>query len=303
MSLRLRLLRGYLRRVEKPWLARVSSVAKVRAGFERSARLFRDPPFVCYLPDVLAGVPCVWAQARPRQRGVILHFHGGVYLVGSPATHRAMLARLSALTGMRALLPDYRLAPEHRYPAALEDARTVWDALIARGYRADEIILCGDSAGGGLMLALLSRLLADGQRPAAAVALSPWTDLTLTGASLKANAARDPLLPVERMEEARDHYLAGADPADPGVSPLFADYPDCPPVFLQTAKTEVLRDDTLRLAERLQSLGVVVELDLWGHLPHVWPIFQGWLPEADEALARVAAFMTARLPSPPPSGS
>lgn len=303
MSLRLKLINAYLRRVEKPWLARVKTPAEVRAGFERSARLFRDPPLALYLPDRLDGVASLWAQVRPRRAGVILHLHGGVYLMGSPRTHRAMLARLSAMTGLRALLPDYGLAPERPSPVALEDALAVWRALVGRGYRPDEIVLSGDSAGGGLMLALLARLLAAGERPACAVAMSPWTDLTLTGASLAENAVRDPLLPVSRIEEARDFYLAGADPAGPGVSPLFAEFPGAPPVFLQAAETEILRDDTLRMAGRLRAAGAEVELDLWGDLPHVWPIFQGWLPEADEALARHARFITARLPAPRRCGS
>jgi acetyl esterase/lipase len=304
MSLQLRLLTAYLRVIEKPWLRRVTEIAKLRRGFERSARLgFRDPAFALYLPDRLNGVAAEWAQVRPGRPGVILYLHGGAYLMGSPATHRAMLARLSQMTGLRACLPDYRLAPEHPYPAALEDAMACWRGLVDRGYAPDRIVLGGDSAGGGLMLALLARLLARGERPAAAFALSPWTDLTLSGESLRENARRDPLLPVTRVTEARGMYLGGTPPEDPGASPLFAAFPGPPPVFLQAARTEILRDDTLRMAEALRTQGGAVTVDLWPDAPHVWPIFQGWLPEADAALRRVAAFIAAELRALPAGGS
>lgn len=295
MSLRLRLLNSYLRRIEKPWLRRVSDPLRMRRGFERSSRVFRDPKGALYLPDRLNGVPVLWAQVGARRTGAILYLHGGAYLVGGPATHRAMCARLSQLTGLRCCLPQYRLAPEHPFPAALEDALAAWDGLLARGYPARHIVLGGDSAGGGLMLALLARLLQRGQRPAAAFAMSPWTDMTLSGNSLRENAGRDPLLPVQRIEEARGFYLGQCDPADPGVSPLLARFPDAPPVLLQASRSEVLRDDTTRMAQVLRDQGAPVELDLWRGTPHVWPIFQGWLPEADVALGRIAAFVRAKL--------
>jgi monoterpene epsilon-lactone hydrolase len=301
MSLRLWVLNVVLRRVEKPRLARVS-VAAARRSFEAEARLFRDPPRALYLPDRV-GVPALWAETAPARSGVILYLHGGAHVMGSPRTHRAMLARLSALTGLSACLPDMRLAPEHPYPAGLDDCEAAWDALVGRGYPSERIVLGGDSAGGGLMLALLARLLARGERPRAAFAFSPWTDLTASGASLAENARADPLLPVVRMDEARGYYLGGTDPSDPGASPLFGRFPGCPPVFLQTAGTEILRDDTLRMADRLRAHGAEVELDLWPDTPHVVALFQGWLPEADEVLRRTAAFLTRHLPAPPPSGS
>ncbi|MDJ0629304.1 MAG: alpha/beta hydrolase [Rhodobacter sp.] len=303
MSLRQRLLNGFLRRVEKPWLARVTDPAMERRAFDRAARFFRTPPFACYLPDDVAGVPGDWAWVRPSRDEIILYIHGGAHLIGSPRTHRAMLARLSQMTGLRVFLPDYRLAPENPFPASLQDARTVWQGLVARGYAPDRIVLGGDSSGGGVMLALLAALLADGQRPAAAFAFSPWTDLTLSGESFTSNAARDVLLPASQAETVLEYYLAGQSPDDPRASPLFATFPDAPPIFLQAAKTEILRDDTLRMAGALRAQGAEVTVDLWGHLPHVWPIFQGWLPEADEALGRVAGFIETVLRAPRPGGS
>lgn len=294
-SRRLHLLNAWLRRVEKPALARLSPL-RARARFEHQAWMFRNPGGAVYHREELAGIPVTWARNRTtRHNAVILYLHGGAHLMGSPRTHRAMLARLAGLTGMPACLPAMRLAPEHPFPAGLNDCHAVWHALVARGYPPERIVLGGDSAGGGLMLALLARLLADGMRPAAAFAFSPWTDLTGSGVSLRENEKADPLLPASRLVEARDLYLAGADPGTPDASPLFAEFPGCPPVFLQAARSEILRDDTLRMADRLRSFGTDVSLDMWDDPPHVWPIFQGRLPEADEALARVARFIDAQF--------
>ena len=305
MSLRLRLLNLWLRRIEKPRLARIAWPL-ARDRFERQARHFRDPPDALYLDDAIAGVPVTWASARVRRDGVILWLHGGAHLMGSPRTHRAMLARLAGLAGLRACLPDIRRAPEHPFPAALDDAGAVWDGLVARGYRT--IVLGGDSSGGGLMLALLARLLARGDCPLAALAFSPWTDLSGGSASLTENAGADPLLPAGRYDEAVGYYLGATDPRDPGASPLFARFAGCPPVWLQVSETEILRDDTLRMAGHLGAEGAEVTLDRWPDLPHVAAIFQGYLPEADEVLHRAASFIEACLsPQPPrarpPAGS
>lgn len=305
MSLRLRLLDLVLRLWEKPRLARMTDPEAARRAFSRQARLlFRDPPWACYLDDNLNGVPATWASVGAGRGGVILYFHGGGYVWGSPSTHRAMLARLTGMAGMRACLPDYRLAPEHPFPAALEDAWTSWRALLGRGYPAERIWVGGDSAGGGLALALLSKICRENEpRPAGAFMFSPWTDLTLSGESLRRNADRDAMLATSGIARIRDQYAGAHDPADPGLSPLFAPFPGCPPVFLQASKAEILLDDTLRMAEALRGQGYHVELDLWEDTPHVWAIFQGWLPEADEALSRVADFIATTQRGQRQSGS
>ncbi|RMD92953.1 MAG: alpha/beta hydrolase, partial [Alphaproteobacteria bacterium] len=228
------------------------------------------PAGVMALPRSIGGVPGLWLSCPPSRRGLLLYLHGGAYVIGSSRTHKAMVARLCALTGAEAFLPDYRLAPEHPFPAAFEDACAAWSGLIERGYRANEIVIGGDSAGGGLALATLAHLCQSRRPPpAAAFAFSPWTDMTLSAPSLKENARADPLLPAARVAEARDYYLAGADPRDPRASPLFAAFPGAPPVFLQVALTEILRDDTLRMAEHLSSQGADVVTDLWPDAPHV----------------------------------
>lgn len=308
MSLALAALELYLRHVQKPWLARVGDPARARAVFERNARLARMPAGVMCRPRQIGGVRGLWvgcpaAQGPARDR-VLLYLHGGAFVMGSPATHAALAARLCARTGAEAFLPDYRLAPEHPFPAAFDDACAAWSGLVARGYAPGAILAGGDSAGGGLALALLGALCAaGGDRPRAVFALSPWTDLTLSGASLSENAARDPLLPAERLAEIRDVVLAGADPADPRASPLMARFTGAGPVFLQAARDEILRDDTLRMAGRLRSSGVEVELDLWESAPHVLAMFQGWVPEADEAVRRLALFIRRVCGAVPEGGS
>ena len=301
-SLRLRLLNAALRRLEKPWLAKVRDPLDARSGFERSARrVFRDPPHALYqrvrLPEGAMPLRATWASAGPASsRSAILYLHGGAYVMGSARTHRAMLAALSARCAIAACLPDYRLAPEHPFPAALEDTLTAYRGLLALGYLPERIALGGDSAGGGLMFATLAQILASGlPAPGAAFAFSPWVDLTGTSPSLVRNRHADPLLPASRMEETRGYYLAGADPANPRASPVRADFTEGPPVLILAGSTEILLDEALAMSHRLQAAGVSVEVEVWPEAPHVWPIFQGWIPEADAALDRVATFLRMAL--------
>jgi epsilon-lactone hydrolase len=302
MTLRLQLLRFWLRRFEKPALARVAPLV-AREQFEKQGQKFPDPPFALYSEDRFGELPVTWVAARVRRPGVILWIHGGAHVTGSPRTHRAMVARLCAMTGLRGCLPDYRLAPEHPFPASLEDSEAAWDGLRALAYAPAEILLGGDSSGGGVMLALLALLLARGERPAAAIAIAPFTDLTGESPSFRENAEADPFLPAERLGEVQDLFLAGADPRDPRASPIFARFEGAPPVFLQVARTEILRDDSLRMARLLEGQGVEVELDLWDDCPHSWAMCQGFLPEADAALRNIARFIRARCPAPTPAGS
>jgi len=293
MSLRARFLRLFLRAVARPLLAGTLDPKDARRRFRWAAkRLFHAPPF-SLIVRAPGPVPGLWVQNRPRGGGVILYFHGGAYLVGAPETHAAMLAEVSRLTGLPAFLPRYRLAPEHPFPAAFDDAVTAWNRLRALGHAPGEIILGGDSAGGGLALALLAHLCRTGQPPAGAFALSPWTDLTFTSASLNTNARRDPLLPVDRIGEVRAMILGTppVDPADPRLSPLFADFPDAPPVQIHVAESEILLDDSLRL----QTLLPDADIRVAGDLPHVWPILHNYLPEARDTLDTTAGFIRACL--------
>lgn len=306
MSRRLAALDLFLRLVAKPRFARVREPAVARAEFARLARLaFRAPPYLVRLPATV-GVPGLWLWSGPvRAEAAILYFHGGGYIAGSPDTHAALAGRLSRLSGLRAFAPDYRLAPEHPFPAAFEDAVTAWEGLLARGYAPGRIALAGDSAGGGLALALLAELCRRGTPPAAATLFSPFCDLTGSAPSIRANAGADAMLPAERFAELADLFLAGAAPEDPRASPLFADFPAPPPVLIQASDVEILQDDAVRAAERLRQAGGAVTLSICRGAPHAWQIFDGWVPEARAALAEAAAFLRDRLSPVPesPAGS
>ncbi|WP_323040608.1 alpha/beta hydrolase fold domain-containing protein [Gemmobacter sp.] len=288
MSWRLGLLRLLLRHGAKPRLARLATPDQARQQFLRVASVLPAPPFLLNLPGA---APLHRITAGPvEEDAVILWFHGGAYVAGAPGTHAAMLGRLSRLSRLAVIAPDYRKAPEHPAPAAYDDARAAHAALLHQGWPARRIVLGGDSAGGGLALALLADLCARGLRPACCIVFSPWTDMTLSGASLRANAAADPLLPVSRIEEARAQVIGGLAPDDPRLSPLHARYTNPPPVLIQVGGDEILLDDSRRMADRLRDAGAEVVLEEWPRAPHVWQFFDGWLPEARAALRNVARF-------------
>ena len=297
----------FLRLTEKPYLAKVQEPAAIRASFERRVRwFFRPPRGMPVLPGRLeAGgreLDVLWAGQRAESGSVILYFHGGAYVFGSPATHAAMAARLAQLAGLPVCLPNYRKAPEHPFPAAVEDARAAFDALVASGVAPGRIVLGGDSAGGGLALALLGDLCTRGaELPAASFAFSPLTDLTFSGESVRANAARDVLLPAGRDRDMAQMYLQGADPEDPLASPLFARFDGAGPVWLTAGDTEIMLDDTRRMAAHLRAQGVAVTESIERDLPHVWPFFWRGLPEGDATLRALAGWI--RRPLPPTGGS
>lgn len=286
MSWQLALLNRHLRWFERPALAR-RTVERLRRSFEVKSKIyFHGPRGRIYRRDSLAGVPVQWAQAREAGAGpVILYLHGGAYVLGSSDTHRAMLATLSALTGMRTCLPDYRLAPEHAFPAQIEDALAVYRALRPE----HEVIIGGDSAGGGMALALLHEILAQEITPPLGVfALSPLADMTFSGPSITENATRDVLLSPGRIEEMREMFLAGQDPDDPRASPLRGQYAGAPPVWMVVGDTEILRDDALRMQAVLEAQGVRSVLTVARDHPHVWPLFHNVLPEAKACLRDLA---------------
>lgn len=298
MSLRLTLLNAGLRVVARPRLARLSDPVEARRDMVRMARLFlARPSGVTVATDAAEGaVPPLVRVAPPGAAGkLLLYFHGGGYIAGSPDTHIGLLAALARAARITVVAPRYRLAPEHPFPAAQDDAIAAWRHLLAKGHRPKDIALAGDSAGGGLALSLLARLCAEEMPPAAAVVFSPWTDMTGSGPSCRENARRDPFLPVGRLVELAEYALGGHDPRDPLASPLFADYPGCPPVFFAVSEREILRDDSLRLARRLGAEGVQVAFDIHETSPHAWPTFTGRIPEADDTIRIAAAFLGRHL--------
>ncbi|HEY4344113.1 MAG TPA: alpha/beta hydrolase [Parvibaculum sp.] len=242
------------------------------------------------------GLPAEWLTPRaPDHTGTLLYLHGGGYIICSPDTHRPMIAALARQANARALVIDYRLAPEHPFPAGIDDALKAYRWLIAQGTPASSITVAGDSAGGGLTLALLLSLRDAGEpMPAAAALLSPWTDLTMSGWSHITHRKRDPMLTTEGALLASHHYLAGASPADPLASPLYGRFGGLPPLFIHVGGNEILLDDSLRLAEKARAAGVPVEIKVWDGVPHVFQAFH-FLPEARASLSQIAAFLKSRM--------
>jgi monoterpene epsilon-lactone hydrolase len=290
---------------ERLWETRVrpeQPVQEHRAAFETMGQTFRVPEDVEVAPLTAAGVPCELVQAPgAREDRVCLYLHGGGYAIGGLATHREVAGRYSRALGGRVLLADYRLAPEHPCPAALEDAAAVYRSLLDEGTPPGQIALCGESAGGGLCMTLLTQLRRQGlPLPACAAVVSPWVDLTLGGESFASNRDSDPLVVPEVVAAYRDWFAAGRAAEDPLVSPVFAALEGLPPVFVTASLSEMLRDDAILLAQRLEQAGVEVSLELVAGAVHAWTLFPH-LPESRETLDRIASFVRPRwgLPALP----
>jgi acetyl esterase/lipase len=259
------------------------------------------PPFehpdVTVEPVDAAGVPAEWVRHRSATDGAaVVHLHGGGYTSGSVHTHRAFGAALSAAAGVPVLMVDYRLAPEHPFPAALDDAAAALSWVIGSGLAPASVVLSGDSAGGGLAASVLVRRRDEGADPlAGAVLLSPWTDLAMTGDSYDSEDGRDPMVSRASLRPSAEAYLAGVEPRDPGPSPMFADLSDLPPLLVHVGEVEVLRDDAVVLAERAALAGTEVESWVAPGMIHVWHLFAGIVPESDHALGVVAEWIRARL--------
>ena len=242
---------------------------------------------------VANGVPGEWIYfADSDKERVLLYFHGGAYLLGSGDSHREAVARLSAASGIRALLPEYRLAPEHPFPAAVEDAHTAYRWLLSQGTRPEHIVVAGDSAGGGLSLALLLSIRNAGDpMPAGAVLLSPWTDLAGTGESMTTRKEIDPWIGAESIPMIGKLYANQEDVRNPLISPVYADLHDLPPLLIEVGDDEVLLDDSTRIVEHAQAAGVEVTLHVWEGMWHVFPAFAFIIDEGKQAMEEMGAFI------------
>ncbi|HLJ63700.1 MAG TPA: alpha/beta hydrolase [Stellaceae bacterium] len=236
-------------------------------------------------------------QSGDNRARTLLYFHGGGYFFCSPKTHRPITVALATGAKARTFALDYALAPEHRFPAAVEDAVAAYRGLIAQGVPPARLVLGGDSAGGGLALATLVALRDAGDKlPAGAVLFSPWTDLAGTGRSLITNTKSDVMFHGEGIVRGARIYLGDAAPTHPLASPLYADLAGLPPLFIQASDSEVLLDDSTRLAAKASDAGVSVSFMAWAGLPHVWQIFAGILPEARAALREATDFIIRTVP-------
>lgn len=223
---------------------------------------------------------------------VLLYLHGGGYSAGSCVTHRELAARMCLASGARVFVLHYRLAPEHSFPAAVEDAAAGYRWLLAQGIEPQHIVIGGDSAGGGLALATMLWLRAhEIALPVAGVLLSPWVDLALRGASMQTRAALDPVTSVDALRYAAAWYVGNQDLMQPLASPLYGDLHDLPPLLIQVGDHEVLLDDATRLAERATQAGVKVTLEIWDEMWHVWHASAEVLPEGRQAIERIGVFM------------
>ena len=242
----------------------------------------------------LAGVRAEWSIVPGSDPSrALLFFHGGGYCSGSIVSHRRMATEAGRAGRLRTLAVGYRLAPEHPFPAAFEDALTVWRRLRKDGYAANRIAVGGDSAGAGLTLALARELKrAREEQPGCLWLASPWTDLTMSGATLSTKAAIDPLIHKEYLEELAHAYLpAGVDRKDPRVSPLYADLRGLPPILIQVGSAETLLADSTRFAEAAGAADVAVTLEIWPHMIHAWALWNARLEPGRRALANAGAFM------------
>jgi epsilon-lactone hydrolase len=243
------------------------------------------------------GVAAEWSLAPGSDPSkVLLFFHGGGYCSGSIVSHRGMVTKAGRAAQARTLAVGYRLAPEHPFPAAIEDARSAYRFLLDQGVAPSKIAIGGDSAGGGLTLALMTSVRdAREPLPACAWLVSPWVDLRMTGASLAEKAAIDPLVSKPYLEELASAYLAGADPANPLVSPLNADLAGLPPLLVQAGSAETLLDDAVRIARRAGAVDVRVNLEIWPHMIHAWHLWAAQLEAGRRAIASAGAFIRAHL--------
>jgi epsilon-lactone hydrolase len=243
------------------------------------------------------GIAAEWSLAPGSDPSkVLLFFHGGGYCSGSIVSHRGMVTEAGRAARARTLAVGYRLAPEHPFPAAIEDARSAYRFLLDQGIAPSRIVIGGDSAGGGLTLALMTRVRdAREPLPACAWLVSPWVDLQMIGASLAEKAVADPLISKSYLEELASAYLAGADPANPLVSPLNADLAGLPPLLVQVGSAETLLDDAVRIARRAGAADVRVNLEIWPHMIHAWHLWAAQLEAGRRAIASAGAFIRAHL--------
>ncbi|MDH5456278.1 MAG: alpha/beta hydrolase [Gammaproteobacteria bacterium] len=270
-------------------------VATARRHFEKIARTFLIRARGVEVEKTqIAGVDVDWLRPeKARKDKVMLYLHGGAYVMGSPRTHRQLASHIARAAGVVAVLPDYRLAPEHPFPAGLDDAVAVCRGLLEAGFKPEDIIVAGDSAGGGLSVATLLALRHAGDPlPAAAVLLSPFLDVTGSGESMTTRADRDPWFDVGDLHVVARYYCPDeSDWKNPLVSPVFANVAGLPPMLIQVGDDEILLSDATRLADKLEAEGIDVELEIWPHMWHVFQMFIGKMPESRAAVKKIGRYI------------
>ena len=297
MSIRLNITNLYARIAVKKFLKNNKDPKRVREWLENQAKYFFLKPknfwhFKTEFNYNGKSTSGTWAgvEANKPKNGVLLYLHGGAFIFGSDKTHMKLAARIASNINFKAALPDYRLAPEYKYPAALEDVITTYQAILSTGIRPDKIILAGDSAGGTLVLQLLNHIIVNKLKiPAAAVLLSPLADLTFSSKSIITNQKSEVILPVEQIDFMKDSYLGSINPKS--ISPLFYNYKGGCPILIHVSESEILLDDSINLNKKLISDGVDVSLEKMASTPHVWHLMYGHFPEAKQSLNQISKFL------------
>jgi acetyl esterase/lipase len=276
-------------------LAGAETLEQQRAAMDLLAAMNPLPADVTFTAVSANGVPAEWLSAPGADpTRVVMYLHGGGYLIGSLLSHRELAARIGRAAGARALSVDYRLAPEHAFPAAVDDAVAAYRWLLEQGVSAANIVIAGDSAGGGLTVATLVALKDLGEQlPAAGVCLSPWVDLEGLGESMTERDAVDPMIHKEGLRQTAESYLQGADVRSPLAAPLYADLSGLPPLLIHVGTNETLYDDSTRLVARAKAAGVDVTFEEWPELFHVFQAM-AMLPEAREATDKIGTFVRQR---------
>ncbi|MGR8920794.1 MAG: alpha/beta hydrolase [Gammaproteobacteria bacterium] len=278
---------------ENPVVVEGASLEDMRKGLDAMGGMAPPLPNVRSEKADAGGVDAEWFtpdDCDPDR--ALLYVHGGGYVMGSVQSHRMMLERLAVAVRGRVLALNYRLAPEHPFPAAVDDTVAAYRWLCQAGHDPAKIALAGDSAGGGLTLAALVALRDAGEAlPACAVPISPWTDMEGSGASMQTRAAVDPMVQKEPLVQLAGLYLGDADPRNPLASPLYADLSGLPPLLIQVGDAETLLDDTTRLEPRLKAAGVEATIEVWDEMIHVWHLFAPMLARGQEAIDRVGEFV------------
>lgn len=273
------------------------SLDDLRELLEQCGELARDPGGVDYFDVEAAGTPCLWAVPHGcREDRVLFAMHGGGCVTGSRFSHRKLFAHVAKAVGCQALIVDYARAPEHQHPSQVDECLKIYEWLLNRGIKPNHIATIGDSAGGNLCTTVVLAAKAKGlPLPAAVMPLSPWYDMEATAPSFERNAKLDRLITRELSLNMSQMFLGSAPPRDPLANPLHADFTDYPPLYIQVGGFESIMDDATRVAERAMQAGVEVQCDVWPEMQHVWHFMAGKAPEADAAIAKLAAWVKPKL--------
>ncbi len=247
--------------------------------------------------DEINGLYAEWLTPKDRMDGkLLLYLHGGAYVVGGCDMYRQMVSHMARAGRIQALLPEYRLSPEHKYPAAIDDAVGIYRTLLQQGIKPESIVFAGDSAGGGLAVATLLALRDAGDPlPAAAVLLSPFLDVSGSGESMQSRAMQDPWFHAEDVSTIADYYCAAEQRREPLVSPVFADVGGLPPLYIQVGDDEILLSDSERIAQKIEVAGGEVELEVWPEMWHVFQMFIGKMPESGRAIRKIGDYVRGRF--------